>query len=260
LRTIQITTPENVQVTYTLAGPGSRFLALLLDSILRTLATLVILLPIVLVVGLTGFTQWFQGLAPWLVVVPIVGLVLIWGVYFLLFETLWNGQTPGKRMLGLRVLRDQGLPVDFRAVVLRNVMRLVDALPWLYAVGGICSLLNDENKRLGDMVAGTIVTAERAGELQPLVALVASPLGPRALEPEDLALLDLHQLQEEDWYAIETYLKRRPELDPGTAGRLSWQIAGPLLQRLGLTPERVSNRFDAFLEELAEEYQRREVL
>src|SRR6202035_1946388 len=86
----------------------------------------------------------------------IAGFALFFG-YFIAFELLWNGQSPGKRLLGLRVLRDGGFPVDAGASVIRNLVRILEAGLGFYAISAVVTLLSPENKRLGDFAAGTIV-------------------------------------------------------------------------------------------------------
>ena len=81
--------------------------------------------------------------------------------YFAFFETIWNGQTPGKRWTHLRVIKDSGRPVDAQSAILRNLIRIVDSLPSLYAVGIVTSLISPQNKRVGDYLAGTVVVHEK---------------------------------------------------------------------------------------------------
>ena len=91
--------------------------------------------------------------------------------YFIFWEMLTGGRSPGKALVGLRVVRRDGLPIDFRSSVVRNVMRLVDMLPANYAVGLVAMLLSDSGEHLGDHAAGTLVIRldrpEAAGEIQP---------------------------------------------------------------------------------------------
>ena len=86
--------------------------------------------------------------------------VLLWG-YFIFFELTWNGQTPGKRAAGVRVLTSRGEPVTLVHTLVRNVLRIVDALPSFYMVGVISILVTRRSQRLGDLAAGTVVVRER---------------------------------------------------------------------------------------------------
>lgn len=253
MRSIEVTTPENVPVVYELAGPGSRFLALFIDSFIRTAATALIALGVESVMpDVLAPSQ----MAPWLIAVLIAVVVALNGGYLIYFETVWNGQTPGKRSLKIRAIREQGLPLDFRAALLRNVLRMVDWLPALYGVGVIAAMVNPEGKRLGDMVAGTVVIREapesvevHSPELSATVQL--SPVG------VDMTLLPLSVLSSDEWAVVYAYLQRAPELEHQTAMHMSRQIALPLLGKLGVPVEQVGQRFHSFLVLLTREYERR---
>jgi uncharacterized RDD family membrane protein YckC len=152
----EVITSENVPFTYRVAGVGSRFLAWLVD------------LGVILVVSLMGaaiasvLEMGRQGLG--LGIVMVWTFVVQWG-YFLLFEWLWRGQTPGKRMLGIRVIRLKGTGLSFPQAAVRNLLRVVDGLPLLimdllpllYGVGFLAAVCTREHRRLGDLAAGTLV-------------------------------------------------------------------------------------------------------
>lgn len=167
-----VATPENVSFGYALAGLGSRFMAALVDSLL-------IVLLQVLVLGLTVALA-FRDLSAssellgWTsLVLGLVGFVLLWG-YYIFFELLWNGQTPGKRWVGLRVLRPNGQPITIVEVLIRNLVRLVDFLPAAYGAGIVCMFIDARARRLGDLAAGTMVVWERSAlSVDALVETVA---------------------------------------------------------------------------------------
>lgn len=142
LRTVP--TPEGIELSLKVAGPMPRARAWLLDLLIR----LAILLVLGMVVGALGKVG--SGL------MLLIAFVLEWA-YPVLFEVLRNGQTPGKRACDLRVLHEDGTPVQWRASVARNLIRVVDFLPVFYGFGLIAMLLNRDFKRLGDLAAGTIV-------------------------------------------------------------------------------------------------------
>ena len=139
-REILVVTPENIEIEYELAGIGSRFLANLLDSFLQTaiyLGLWIVVGLIALIVGLTA-GAFSRALAAFFSEIQIAfalvaGFVVLWG-YFIWFETVWNGQTPGKRQLGLRVIRDGGYPINVFAAIVRNLIRVMDGMP-LAAIG-----------------------------------------------------------------------------------------------------------------------------
>src|SRR5262245_53723059 len=156
-----IVTPDHIELDFELAGLGSRFLALIVDALLIGLLIIALVL-IAIILGLGSIARSASMSAgSWVLAFAIFGyFVLMWG-YFLFFEALNNGQTPGKRWTGIRVVRDDGLPVRWRESALRNLVRAADILPPpACIVGGLMVLLSKQGKRLGDVVAGTVVVRE----------------------------------------------------------------------------------------------------
>ena len=257
------TTPEQVAVTYRLAGIGTRFAATLVDTLLHVLLLLAFLLAWgLLTIGLSEvadriiyFDEQIEG---WLVPVVVIGLfALFWG-YFIFWETIWNGQTPGKRLCGIRVLRDRGFPIDFRAAFLRNILRYIDFLPMGYGVGALTVFLSRDSKRLGDYAAGTIVVvdaakARRAGAAPPPPA--EPPTEYRLLG--DPALLNLRAITREQFAVVERYLSRRSDLVEKVRADLARQIAAPLIPLIGMPPAAEDYPFDLFLTEFAAAYRQR---
>jgi uncharacterized RDD family membrane protein YckC len=162
--TLDIRLPEGVVFSLPLAGPATRFLAWLLDLVL-TLAV---------ILALTQLLRPLQSLLP--DVAAGISILLFFAVpifYGILFEGFWRGQTPGKRCLRLRVMDAGGLRLDFRQVVIRNLLRAVDILPQFYLVGGAACVLSRRAQRLGDLAADTVVVrSERL--LAPDLAQIAS--------------------------------------------------------------------------------------
>jgi uncharacterized RDD family membrane protein YckC len=140
----RIETPEGIALELRAAGIMPRALAWLIDLALRFGAMWALSIPLVLL-GAAG-----EG------VLWVVMFVLVW-LYQLLFEVLWNGQTPGKKVMGLRVVRLNGAPVGWLGALTRNLLRVVDMLPFCYGFGAVSSLLDARSRRLGDLVAGTLV-------------------------------------------------------------------------------------------------------
>src|SRR5918911_227838 len=125
-----VVTPERVKLQYDIAGIGSRGAAAIIDTFLQSIA-LYVLLVFVVTSG-----------------------------YYVFFEIVWNGQTPGKRLVGVRVIRENGYPIRPIDAVIRNLVRIVDWLPGMYGIGVLTMLLNQRSKRLGDFASGTIVVRE----------------------------------------------------------------------------------------------------
>jgi uncharacterized RDD family membrane protein YckC len=234
----EILTPERVSVRYDLAGIGSRGVAVALDSGLQVLLSVALVL---LVAGLLVLTNSSlsadDGFSPGSVAVGllVVGLFGIIFGYYILFELLWNGQTPGKRVMGLRTIRENGYPLRAGDAVVRNLVRLVDSLPTLYMVGLVTMLLNSRSKRLGDFAAGTIVVRERRAGGPPELAIAAGPEPPARLAAADATL-------------VRDFLLRRSGLAPRRRAELAGRLAATLAAHYGLVAARAAAGSDeAFL-------------
>jgi uncharacterized RDD family membrane protein YckC len=216
-----------------------------------------------LTLGLGEVADWLYSiedyLSGWLIAVIILStFLLLWG-YFIFWETVWSGQTPGKRLCGIRVLRDGGFPIDFRAAFLRNIVRYADFLPFFYGVGALTMFISKESKRLGDYAAGTIVVADARKGRPVKEAPAPAPARP---SPEyrllgDPALLNLRALTREQFAVVERYLARRQELNDKVRLDLAQQIATPLFPVIGLEPPAGEYPYDDFLTELAAAYRQR---
>ena len=210
---ISVATPEGVTLEVTLAGVGSRFVAGVIDQLLRwsvllALVTLLAILEVSIGNGLTG-----AG-----VVAIIIGVFFVQFGYDVLFETLASGRTPGKRWTGLRVVKKGGTPVGFLASALRNILRIVDSLPGFYLVGILSVMFTANNQRLGDLAAGTIVVRERR-QSTALPAAAAVPA------PADSALYDVSAVSAEELATARRFLARRPTLTPEARDRLARDMA-----------------------------------
>jgi uncharacterized RDD family membrane protein YckC len=219
-------TPENIEVEFEPAGLGSRFCAMLIDTLWIGLALfLLFLLLLLLGVGLdeVGGGRW----ARWLMAVALaVVVVLIFGGYFVLFELLMRGQTPGKRAMKIRVVRDDGTPVGANEVLVRNLLRLVDFLPFAYALGAIVMFPSPLCKRLGDMAAGTIVVKEG----QPDYRANAD----KKYELSATAIGSVNaELAPEERRVLVGFLRRRVELLPQARRQLAERLARPLHEKYG---------------------------
>lgn len=172
----EVLTPEGVALHLPTAGPVPRAMAWCIDLVIR----LGVLLLLGMVFGLLGAMG--QGLS-------LVALFLVFWVYPILFETLWHGQTPGKRAMALRVVSADGAPVGWLPAITRNLLRTVDMLPFGYAAGLVASLADPHGRRLGDMVAGTVVVhaADRHASLAAVSAAAMPP--PVALRVHEQAAL-----------------------------------------------------------------------
>jgi uncharacterized RDD family membrane protein YckC len=244
---LTIETPEQTPLEFPLAGIGSRFLAIALDTLLQ-LAAFWILLMIAIAALWASFTG-IMG-KQWVVATLVLMAFLVQFGYYAFFEAVWNGQTPGKRWTHLRVIKDSGRSISAYDAILRNLLRIVDALPTFYATGVITMLISRENKRVGDYAAGTVVIHEK-----PL--LEASSIWKIAEAPAPfLAINPASQLTVDELQLVETFLERRLNLDVEVRRSIARQIAERLGQRLGVSGE-ARRDSEKFLEAVAE--QRRNV-
>lgn len=229
-----IETPEQMPLEFAIAGIGSRFLAMAIDTLIQ-LGLAVVVFIAVYIAG----KIWPQtGL--WIVGAAIALLFLLMFAYFAVFEIWWNGQTPGKRRAGIRVIKDSGRPLTVAETIGRNLLRVVDQLPVFYAVGVLIAFLNSRNKRLGDFIAGSIVIRET-----PL-----ADLKPAWQNARTAPLLNplVSPLSAEDLYLIDAFLNRRSHLTADVRSRIAEEIleriraklpAQDLLQSPGLTTESI---------------------
>jgi len=214
---LTLDTPEGVQLELTLAGVGSRFTAALLDYLIQ----LVILIALGLLFGY-GFGERAGGGA-WGAAIFFVLVFLVFNGYFIAFEVLGSGRTPGKRWNGLRVVRESGTPVTFGSSAVRNVLRLVDFLPGMYLVGILAVLVTGKNQRLGDLAAGTLVIRDRKRlptEYNPSYLVETPAWDTGAIRPEELD-------------AVATFLARRFELAHGARLQVAAEFAARLRPRVG---------------------------
>jgi uncharacterized RDD family membrane protein YckC len=229
-----IETPERVELHYVLANVGNRFLAAAIDHLIQ-LAVVAIFL-----VAVQAMTSWqaISGASVWVKAIAVlIVFAIIWG-YFVAFETLWNGQTPGKRIMKLRVIREDGRPVRFFEAFIRNLLRLtVDFQPIpSYAVGVVSIIFNSRSKRVGDFVAGTVVVKERATEAPSLEEIIRiSEAERRRVETAAPFAIDARLLTPQEVQVIETFLKRRFELPPANRAALASRIASSAAAKLNVS-------------------------
>lgn len=217
---LDIETPERVSLSLEVAGLGTRALAYLVDAFVLFLfwVTALFLLSILRSQGIS-FAD-FQGLQ------SVVQAALVFGVFFLqwgywtFFETLWGGRSPGKRALHIRVVRLEGGPETFADAALRNLGRVVDFLPLLYATGLTAMMVSPRSRRLGDLLAGTVVVRERKVDLSRYDA-PARPSGPSAVA-----------LSAAEFELVSGFLARAASLDPASRERVALKLAEPLARRL----------------------------
>jgi uncharacterized RDD family membrane protein YckC len=212
--------PEGVMFETVLAGLGSRLVAAILDTLLQG----VLIVALIFLASLADFGNGAVAAA-----VAIVAAFLVLAGYHIAFETLRHGRTPGKRRAGLRVCSLTGGPVRFWPSTVRNVLRLIDFLPWMYLAGAVCILATKKNQRLGDFAASTIVIREpsrsRRREKKDGLA-VEPPL------PADHLLWDVAMISADDLAIIRSFLSRRNDFVPDARARLASDLASQYRQKV----------------------------
>lgn len=210
----RVLAPEGCELELRLAGAIIRARAWIIDFLLR----LLVFWGCVLVLAGFGRSGWALS--------ALLYFLLEW-LYPVVFEALCQGATPGKRFSGLVVLRDDGTPLDWSASVARNFLRAVDFLPFFYAFGLITMGLNRESKRLGDLLAGTLVVYRQA----------AAP--PKVTDDDTTEEILPFALTEAEQRALIEYRLRAPGFSRARAGELA-QLARPLVA--DLPPDDAVNR------------------
>jgi len=226
--TISVQTPEQIQFTFELAGVAPRILAYLIDLSIR----LGIVSVAAMIIGMSvGWAS--EGISTGLTLILLFAVE--WG-YNTLLEWRFNGSTPGKRALGIRVVRTDGVSIDFVRSAMRNLLRAADIAPMFYSVGLLVMFFTGTQRRLGDLAADTMVVRERRARLKELPPLPPDPveipvgaLGRMRIRGRDLALVD-------------EFFRRRHLFSADRANEIATVLAGPVGERLGLggaDPERI---------------------
>lgn len=248
-----IDTPELVALEFPLAGIGSRFIAILVDYALQFAAFLALLLGMLLF--LPSMQKFESASAKWVTaIIILIPFLLQWG-YFTLFEGLWHGQTPGKRVAKIRVIQESGRAVTIFESLTRNFIRAIDFLPMFYVVGTISIFVTSRNQRLGDLAAGTLVVHE--GQARDQISLgntrLFTQIAPQAAAAPRTTTLPadaLSRLGAADLQAIETFLERRLDMALEVRQSLVTRLVASTAARMNLPPPATMHP-ETFLEEVA---------
>src|SRR5438552_11659065 len=212
---LEVETPDHIVLRYDLAGAGNRGFAAVLDFAVASLIVFAALMLLSLVASETGDVLYILG-----GVEVIVTLVLIWS-YFILLEWLWNGQTIGKRAFRLRVINEDGSPAQFTAVLIRNLVRLVDFLPALYGLGVLVIVLSPKSQRLGDLAAGTYVVRAPRPQVDWFSLRTVTPLGAGVTA-------ETRRMPGEAQRLVREFVARESQLAPTERARIAALIAAKL--------------------------------
>ncbi len=230
-RSVDVTTGESVVFSYELAGLGSRFYAVAIDIAIQ----LGVFAAVVVSLAWIGSSFASHALpsaaaskfahAMTIALFSFSAFMLFFG-YFIVFEWRFGGRTPGKRLMGIRVVRDGGFPLDFTSAVVRNVVRILEFGAGFYAISAIASLLSPTNRRIGDMAAGTIVVRDGRYERRDAPGLAAVDRGRRS---DDALVADLAVAERE---LVTRYAARRATLTVAARTNVAAEIAALVRPKL----------------------------
>lgn len=256
--TLIIETPERVPLHFALASIGNRFLACAVDHFIQILVIVLISVAFSTLAEFSMFSADVIEAPKWIKAIAIILTFLIISGYFVFFEWIWNGQTPGKRWMKLRVIREDGRPITFFESAVRNLVRLFDMQPAIfYSMGLISVFIGSRDQRIGDLVAGTVVVREREAEAPTFDQVFISPVSDaayrRSFKPVSFSA-DLSPLTEEQIEVIESFLRRRWDLPEEQRKWMAWRVAMPILYKLKPAYDVANFTYEGFLEELLHRY------
>ena len=251
-----ISTPENVDLRLELAGVGNRVLACFIDTTFTYISIALLWVSILLTYWLLGYTSvlfHFESLAKEFIGgIVIIGMALgllatfvITFGYFILFEGLWQGQTPGKKIAGIRVVRENGEPISWQASFLRNMLRTFDE--GMFFIGLIFMVVEKDEKRMGDLAAGTIVIRER----KVIQLLLPNTAADKNMSQDGFATaLSANELDQTDHELLSSFLRRRKFMLKQQRTELAKQLADYLSTKLNNQPQNNSTNPEIYLEQL----------
>ncbi|CAA9388067.1 MAG: hypothetical protein AVDCRST_MAG74-801 [uncultured Pyrinomonadaceae bacterium] len=268
--TLIIETPERVPLAFALASIGNRFLAVAIDHFIQYFVIFVVAWALLSISGIGSVeaienSEVLREMPKWTIALLIIVLFLIFAGYFVFFEWLWNGQTPGKRLLKLRVIREDGRPVTLWEALARNLLRIFDAVPGfvlpVYSVGLITIFLSSRDQRVGDMFAGTVVVRERADEAPTFAETFSNPVADAAFRRVQKPVsfqADVNSITEREIGVAESFLRRRWDLTERQRLWMAWRVALPLMYKIKPVYDLQNFTYEGFLEELVYRFHSRQ--
>ncbi len=247
LKPFKSRTPESVELDFTLAGIGSRTLALVIDYLLWMIVLLLLLL---LSAWLVYTLPNIDGLRKWIAAIQLLLFFVAYVGYFVLFETVWRGQTPGKRYAKIRVIRDDGRNAGLQQAIMRSLLRMIDDI---FFLGLLLIVFTKQERRLGDWVAGTVVVQE------------GQTISPQeiAIDPAAQSLVDIiletgqiGALNPDDFALMRRYLQRYAALAPHAQITVSQRLAEQVIDIIQLPDRSIAKDSHLFIQAAYFVYQR----
>ena len=262
--TLIIETPERVRLEFALASIGNRFLAVAIDHFIQYFAIILMAWAFLSAAAPSDagahnsvMEDSLRAMSKWTIAILIIILFLIFAGYFIVFEWLWNGQTPGKRLMKLRVIRDDGRPITLWEAIARNLLRIFDAAPGfllpVYSVGLVVIFLSSRDQRVGDVFAGTVVVRERADEAPTFAETFSNRVSDVAfhrVQKNAEITANVNLLSEREVEVVESFLRRRWDLTERQRLWMAWRIALPLMYKLKPGYDLGNFTYEGFLEEI----------
>jgi uncharacterized RDD family membrane protein YckC len=247
-----ISTPENVDLHLELAGLGNRVLASLVDTLISYAMCAGLWILIWLGCSLVGMANLpAQAAAIACGIIIMIAMLLSFAIlfgYYVFFEGTWQGQTPGKKFAQIRVIDQNGQPINWSAVWLRNLLRVID-LGFMF-IGLITMVIDKNERRLGDLAAGTLVIKERLPDLS-TASIVVSPAS-----KENAAMLDVGRVTPQEYELLISFLKRRDKMAKSQRPLVARELEQHFRDKLA-EPSNGNQNSEQFLEKIYTAYQSR---
>ena len=265
--TLVIETPERVPLAFGLASIGNRFLAVAIDHFIQYLTVFIVAWAFLTASGIgnpfarINASAVLEEMPKWTIAILIIVVFLLFAGYFVFFEWLWNGQTPGKRLMKLRVIREDGRPITLWEALARNLLRIFDTVPGLvipiYSVGLIAVFASRRDQRIGDLFAGTVVIRERTDEAPTFAETFSNPVSDAAFRRVNQKTDfqgNVGLLTESEIEVVETFLRRRWDLSDRQRIWMAWRVALPIMYKLKPAYDMQTFTYEGFLEEVVHRF------
>lgn len=248
---IGIKTPEYVSLQFQLAGLGSRTAAFIIDQLILTMINIIILIILFIIVVGAPNTAFYLAteVESITIAITIIALFLLnWG-YFFAYEYFSGGRTIGKKIIGIRVIQENGHSITLLSSFIRNLLRIIDMLPANYFLGIIMVFFHSKHKRVGDLVAGTIVVHERYVKKKKKLTAIEKEIEKRGLTKTnvDIDEWSLNSIGAKEWKLIQTYCNRLTQLPMTERNQLTKEVADIIFPKIGL---KIDNKNGRELEDL----------